>query len=75
MLLATSTGLCPSAEPQGFFWFKLLLLIHVWCLPGELDCCFSFVFDILLMNWTADSEDGNCPKELFLSRSTDPVFY
>jgi hypothetical protein len=27
------------------------------------------------VDWTADKEDCNCPKELFLNRSTTSVFY
>jgi hypothetical protein len=28
---------------------------------------------VLLVDWTADNEDWNCPKELFLNRSTTLV--
>jgi hypothetical protein len=33
------------------------------------------VFGVLLVNWTADNEDWNCPKELFLNGSKTPVSY
>ena len=46
-LLATSLDLGRFAEPQGFFWIKLPLLIHEWCLavhPAATMIC---------VNWTA----------------------
>lgn len=43
------------------------------CLPSGLDCHCSFMFDVLLMNWTADNKDWN--KELLLNRSTTPINY
>jgi hypothetical protein len=47
------------AEPCGFFWIKLALLIHEWCLQVnqtttadscELNCSYP------------DKEDGNLPQ-------------
>lgn len=41
-----------SAEPWGFFWIELLLLIHVWCLLPGWDCHDWLIFDVL--DWNAD---------------------
>ena len=42
-LLAISVDLGHLAEPHDFFWIKLLLLIHEWCLrvdlPTTADLC------------------------------------
>jgi hypothetical protein len=37
LLLATSKDSWPYLEPHGFFWIKLLVLIHVWCFASRLD--------------------------------------
>ena len=33
------------------------------------------IVGVLLVDWTADNEDWNRPKELFLNMSTIPAFY
>ena len=50
-------------------------------------CCFWFLFGVcrldwtattdsyLVVDWTADKEDWNSPKELLLNKSTTPIFY
>jgi hypothetical protein len=40
-----------SAEPHGFFWIKLLLLMRVWCLPTGLYCCYWLTLGIAQKNY------------------------
>ena len=41
-------------EPHGLFWIELPLLIRVRCLVSGLDCSWLFLFNGLLIHWTAD---------------------
>ena len=55
------------AEPRGFFWIELTLLIHEWCLWGDQ----AMAADLCELNcWYPDNADWIHHKELFLNRST-----
>ena len=56
---------------------KLLLEVFPLLPAASAFSCQSWDRALLLIwvNWTADNEDWNCPKELLLNRSTTPFSY
>ena len=56
------------ADAQFLCWRSLVV-------SSGLHCCYWLLFGVVLVDWTADNEDWNCPKELFLNSSTTPVSY
>lgn len=66
-LLANFMAPGQLAEPHGFFWIKLPLLICEWCLWVDR----ATAADLCELNcWLLDNIDWIHPKELFLNRST-----
>jgi hypothetical protein len=60
---------------SGASWF---LLNRAAAIDSRLefeDCHYSFVFGVLLVNWTTDNEDLNLPKEICFKRTKVPASY
>jgi hypothetical protein len=66
-LLTTFSHEGQLAQPCGFFWIELPLLIYKWCLWAD---CVITANPCEWVCWYTNNEDWNSHKELFLSRST-----